>query len=58
VSAQLPGWLLVLGLAAAMVSLGMNLGVLAKPDLTTRCGACRRIVRRGRMCPCARPNRD
>ena len=48
-TAQLPSWLLALGLAAAMLSLGMNLGVLARPDLTTRCGACRRIVRRGRV---------
>lgn len=56
--AQVPGWLVALGLAAAMLSLGMNIGLLAKPDLTTRCGACRRIVRRGRVCPCARPRGD
>lgn len=52
----LTAWLLALGLGAAMVSLGMNLGLLAKPTLTSRCGACRRIVRRGRTCPCAHPD--
>ena len=57
-TAQLPLWLVALGVAAAMLSLGMNLGVLAKPDLTTRCAACRRIVRRGRLCPCTRGHED
>jgi hypothetical protein len=47
-------WLLSLGFAAAMLSLGMNLGMLAKPTLWTRCGACGRVVRRGRVCPCSR----
>jgi hypothetical protein len=47
-------WLLALGFGAAMLSLGMNLGMLAKPRLWTRCGACGRVVRRGRVCPCSR----
>jgi hypothetical protein len=49
--------LLALGFAAAMVSLGMNLGLLSKPRLTSRCGACGRLVRRGRLCECARTDR-
>jgi hypothetical protein len=52
---QLVSWLAPLGVAAAMVVLGMHLGLLAKPEITSRCGACGRIVRRGRVCPCSRP---
>jgi hypothetical protein len=58
ISSSLPAWLVALGFAAAMLSLGVNMGLLAKPNLTTRCGACRRIVRRGQVCPCSRPHRD
>ena len=47
-------WLLALGIGGAMVSLGINVGMLAKPSLWHRCGACGRIVRRGRICPCSR----
>jgi hypothetical protein len=57
VTAQLPSWLLALGLAAAMLSLGMNLGVFARPYLTTCCGARRRIVRQGRVCRGTDPHR-
>ena len=53
-SAEIPAWLVALGFAVAMLVLGMNMGVLAKPALTSRCAACRRLVRRGRVCPCAR----
>ena len=54
-SGQLPGWLLALGVAVSMLALGMQLGLLAKPALT-RCAACRRLLRRGRECPCTRPH--
>jgi hypothetical protein len=58
ISGQLSAWLIALGFAAAMLSLGMNLGVLAKPNLVSRCGACGRLFRRGRVCPCSRPHAD
>ncbi len=50
----LSAWLVTLAIGAAMVSLGMNLGMLAKPSLWGRCGACGRRVRCGRVCPCSR----
>ena len=53
-SGQIPTWLVTLGFAGAMLVLGMNLGLLAKPALTSRCAACGRLVRRGRVCRCAR----
>jgi hypothetical protein len=46
-------WILSLGFAGAMLSLGINLGMLARPNLWGRCGACGRVVRRGRICPCS-----
>jgi hypothetical protein len=49
--------LIVLGFAGAMVSLAMNVGLLDRPRLTSGCGACGRLVRRGRLCECARPDR-
>jgi hypothetical protein len=55
-SGQVPGWLITLGVAVSMVMLGMQLGLLAKPALTTRCAACGRLFRRGRKCPCTRPH--
>jgi hypothetical protein len=55
-SGQVPGWLVTLGVAVSMVMLGMQLGLLAKPALTTRCAACGRLFRRGRKCPCTRPH--
>ena len=55
-SSQLPGWLVALGFAVSMLALGMQLGLLQKPALTSRCAACGRIFRRGRACPCTRPN--
>jgi hypothetical protein len=58
ISSSLPAWLVALGFAAVMFSLGVNLGLLARPNVTTRCGACRRIVRRGEVCPCSRPPGD
>jgi hypothetical protein len=53
---QLPAWLVTLGFAVAMLAVGMRLGLLAKPALTTRCAACGRLFRRGRDCPCTRLN--
>jgi hypothetical protein len=48
----LVSWLLALGLACTMVSLGVGMRLLEKPRLMTRCVACGRLVRRGRSCPC------
>jgi hypothetical protein len=53
-SGQLPGWLVALGFAVSMLALGMQLGLLQKPALTSRCAACGRFFRRGRDCPCTR----
>ena len=53
---QLPAWLVALAFAVSMLGLGMQLGLLAKPALRTRCAACGRMFRRGRECPCTRPN--
>jgi len=50
---QYTSWLIGLAVAGAMVSFGMELGMLSRPRLTTRCGACGRLVRRGRVCPCS-----
>jgi hypothetical protein len=47
-------WLFGLAVAGAMVSFGMEVGMLARPQLRTRCGACGRLVWRGRVCPCSR----
>jgi len=41
-----------------MVSLGMQLGLLARPRLPSRYAACGRLVRRGRVCPCTRRKRN
>ena len=56
-SGQVPGWLLALGVAVSMLALGMQLGLLAKPTLTTRCAACGRLFRRGRELPVHAPAR-
>jgi len=53
---QLPAWLVALGFGVCMLAVGMRLGLLAKPELTTRCAACGRLFRRGRDCPCTRPH--
>ena len=50
---MLASWLVALGFGVAMLSLGMNVGLLAKPVLWSRCGACRRLVRRNRVCQCS-----
>ena len=54
--AELPSWLVALAFAVAMLGLGMQLGLLAKPAVRTRCAACGRLIRRGRECPCTRPH--
>jgi hypothetical protein len=53
-TAQLTVWFIGLAVAGAMVAFGMELGQLARPRLHTRCGACGRLVRRGKVCPCSR----
>jgi len=53
-TAQYTAWLFGLAVAGAMVSFGMELGMLSRPRLRTRCGACGRLVWRGRVCPCSR----
>jgi hypothetical protein len=55
-TAELPAWLVALAFGVSMLGLGMQLGLLAKPALRTRCAACGRFFRRGRECPCTRPH--
>lgn len=38
----------------AMIYLGLRTQMLSLPELKVRCGACRRLVWRGRTCACAR----
>jgi hypothetical protein len=53
-TAQYLSWVVALGVAGAMVSFGMGTGLLARPKLHTRCGACGRLVRRGQTCDCSK----
>lgn len=43
-----------IAIGVLMLALTVRLKLLRLPDLTSRCGACGRIVRRGTVCPCAR----
>jgi hypothetical protein len=52
--AQYVAWLVALAVAAAMLSFGMELGMLSRPRPRSRCGACGRLVRRGDVCPCSK----
>jgi hypothetical protein len=52
--AQYSPLLLTLAVGGVMLALGRDLGVLSRPQLPSRCGACGRLVRRGRVCACAR----
>jgi hypothetical protein len=45
---------LIGGLGVAMLWLGTRLHVLERRQTEMRCPSCRRIVARGRVCPCAR----
>ena len=47
-TAQYTAWLFGLAVGGAMVSFGMELGMLSRPRLRTRCGACGRLVWRMR----------
>ena len=53
-TAQYVSWLVALAVAAAMISFGRELGMLARPKLYTRCGACGRLVRRTEICDCSK----
>jgi hypothetical protein len=41
------------GLAVAMLVLGTRTKMLELRENTLRCPSCRRLVRRGAICPCA-----
>lgn len=41
------------GLAVAMLLLGTKTRMLELRDRQARCPSCRRLVRRGTVCPCA-----
>ena len=58
VSAQVAGWFPALAASVVMLFLGIGMRALTLPELEMRCGACRRLVLRGRTCPCARVTRD
>jgi hypothetical protein len=40
------------GLAVAMLALGTKTRMLELRDRQSRCPSCRRLVRRGTVCPC------
>jgi hypothetical protein len=46
-------WIVVCIAALAMLQLGVGTGMLSLPRTVRRCGACGRLVRRGRVCGCA-----
>jgi hypothetical protein len=50
---QYPSWFAAVATAVTMLFLGVRTRLLARPQLRVRCGACRRLVRKGRTCPCA-----
>lgn len=54
---QYTAWLAGLAAAGAMVSFGMNVGMLSRPELRTRYGARGRLFWRGRVCPCSKNHR-
>jgi hypothetical protein len=58
VSGQLSSWLPAVATSVVMLFLGMRMRLLTPPQLRVRCGACRRLVRRGAICPCARVSAD
>ena len=41
------------GLAVAMLTLGSRAKMLELRESVSRCPSCRRLVRRGTVCPCA-----
>lgn len=51
-------WSSMLGVALVMLLVGVRLNVLSLPEVIRRCGACGRLVRRGTVCRCARPDDD
>ena len=53
-TAQFAPLVVTLAIGGVMLALGRELGMLSRPNLPSRCGACGRLVRRGRLCPCAR----
>ncbi|MGH3134498.1 MAG: hypothetical protein ACRDNY_12310 [Gaiellaceae bacterium] len=53
-TAQYASWLAALAASVTMLSLGVRLRMFERPELRTRCAACRKYYWRGRTCPCAR----
>ena len=53
-TAQYTAWMVGLAASGVMVALGMELNQLSRPRLYHRCGACSRLVRRGKVCPCSK----
>jgi hypothetical protein len=47
-------WSTMLGVGLVMLLVGVRLNMLSLPEITSRCGACGRLLRRGAVCPCAR----
>jgi hypothetical protein len=55
VNGLLLAWVVAGAAAFAMLQIGLSAKVLSLPQVVTRCGACGRFVRRGRVCRCADP---
>ena len=53
-SGSLSAWSTMLSVGLVMLLVGVRLNLLSLPEITTRCGACGRLLRRGSVCPCAR----
>lgn len=56
-SGTLAVWIVAVVAALAMIQLGVRTSLLSLPNVARRrCGACGRLVRRGRICRCADPD--
>jgi hypothetical protein len=53
---QISAWFIGLASAGVMLSYGIQAGMLTRPRLPRRCGACGRLVRPGAVCPCSQEN--
>jgi hypothetical protein len=56
-SGSVPAWIVAIVAALLMIRIGVGAKMLSVPwAAATRCGACRRHVKRGEICRCADPS--
>jgi hypothetical protein len=53
-TAYYASWFAAVAVAAVMLAFAMRVSMLTPPQPKRRCAACGRLVRRGRVCECAR----